>query len=379
MKTKGTIILAAGGTGGHLFPAEALGIELTCRGFDVHLLTDERARRFVNSFPDDHVHVINSATVTGQNPFTFIRAFSHLMYGMYQSRQLIRQLKPGLVAGFGGYPTLPPLYAAITMHIPTFIHEQNAVMGRANRFLAARVNAIAGGFLESEGKFAGKIVVTGNPLRASVIEASRVPYRQASRDEPFSLLIFGGSQGATFFSEIIPQALALIDRPVRDRLVITQQARDSDIEKLAQSYKSLGIKAEIQPFFSNMAELMSRTHYIIARAGASTVAEIAAIGRPALLVPYPYALDHDQMQNAVALALSGGVKVVRQEELTPARLATIIRGAVSDPALLATMAAEAHSAGRIRATQELADMAQALIAGKSIDSIKKEIHNENAT
>ncbi|RCL00703.1 MAG: UDP-N-acetylglucosamine--N-acetylmuramyl-(pentapeptide) pyrophosphoryl-undecaprenol N-acetylglucosamine transferase [Candidatus Tokpelaia sp. JSC189] len=374
MNTKGTIILAAGGTGGHFFPAEALGIELTCRGFDVHFLTDERARHFLDSFPDDHVHVISSATIMGKNPFRFMRALFYLIYGVCQSHRLIRRLKPRLVIGFGGYPTLPPLYAATIMHIPTFIHEQNAVMGRANRFLAARVDAIAGGFLESKDKFADKIIITGNPLRASVIEASHVPYSEAKGDEPFLLLVFGGSQGATFFSEIVPQALALMDKSVRSRLIITQQARDSNIVKLTQSYKSLGIKAEIQPFFSNMAELIARAHYIIARAGASTVAEIAAIGRPALLVPYPHALDHDQMQNALTLAFSGGVKVVRQEELTPVGLATIIHGAISDPALLATMAIEAHAAGRIGATQDLADMAQALAAGKNANNFKKEIH-----
>ncbi|RCL02682.1 MAG: UDP-N-acetylglucosamine--N-acetylmuramyl-(pentapeptide) pyrophosphoryl-undecaprenol N-acetylglucosamine transferase [Candidatus Tokpelaia sp. JSC188] len=378
MSIRSTIILAAGGTGGHFFPAEAVGIELRCRGFDVHLFTDKRTRGFIDSFSGDHVHVISSATVMNKNPFTFMRALSHLMYGACQSFRLIRKLKPCLVAGFGGYPTLPPLYAATTMHIPTFIHEQNAVMGRANKFLAAHVNIIAGGFLKKKGKFAGKIIITGNPLRASVIEASEVPYSKRRGKEDFSLLIFGGSQGATFFSEIVPQALALMDKPTRDRVIITQQARDSDIEKLIKFYKTLGIRAEIQPFFKKMAELIAGAHYIISRAGALTIAEITAIGRPALLVPYPYAIDHDQMENAMVTARLGGIKIIRQEELTSARLLMIIHNAISNPDMLENMATEVHTAGRIGATQELADVAQALATERNRVTLERGICNENA-
>jgi len=378
MVAKGTIILAAGGTGGHLFPAEALGAELMERGFDVHLLTDERVRHFVDAFADNRVHIIRSATFAGKNPLKLVRSFFQLMRGVRQSRKLVCKLEPCLVAGFGGYPTLPPLYAAASMGVLTFIHEQNAVMGRANSFLARRVDAIAGGFLQEKGKFADKIIITGNPVRASVIEAARIPYRFAREDMPFSLLVFGGSQGAAFFSEIVPQALALVNRSVRDRIVVTQQARGCDIKALEEAYKNLGMKADIQPFFSNMAGLISHAHYIISRSGASTVAEIAAVGRPALMVPYPHALDHDQMQNAAALALSGGVKVVRQEELTPDRLAVIIRDAIGRPELLADMAAKVRSTGCIQATGLLADMTQALIAGKPAAEIKKEMRNENA-
>jgi len=371
MAAKGTVLLVAGGTGGHLFPADALGLELKQRGFDVHLLTDERARRFVNAFADDHIHIISSATFTGRNPLRLMRSLFQLVQGVFQSRRLMRRLRPCLVAGFGGYPTVPPLYVATAMGIPAFIHEQNAVMGRANRFLAARVNAVAGAFPEAGDRFSGKIIITGNPVRASVIEAACVPYKPARGHMPFSLLVFGGSQGATFFSRIVPQALTLLDRPVRDRLVLTQQARPSDIEALRQACEELEMKADIQPFFSNMPGLMAHAHYIIARSGASTVAEIAAVGRPALLVPYPNALDHDQMQNAAALALSGGVRVVREQELTPDRLAVIIRDAVGESDRLAAMAAKARSAGILQATGNLADMTEALIAGKPVDDIKK--------
>lgn len=371
MTAKGTVLLAAGGTGGHLFPAEALGGALAQRGFDVHLLTDARARRFVSGFADDHIHIIRSATFSGAHPLKIIGALVKLMRGVAQSRRLIRKLKPCLVAGFGGYPTLPPLHAAASMGILTFIHEQNAVMGRANRFLAPRVKAIAGGFLEAEGRHADKIITTGNPLRPAILAAAHVPYRPAVGSGPFSLLVFGGSQGAAFFSGILPQALALAGESVRDRLVLTQQARAGDIESLRRVYQKLGVKADIQTFFKDMPDYIARAHYIIARSGASTVAEIAAVGRPALMVPYPGALDHDQARNAAVLARSGGVQVARQEELTPARLAGMIRDAVEKPEHLAAMAGVARSAGCLDATEKLADMAQALIAGKPVDAIKK--------
>lgn len=370
MTSKGVVVLAAGGTGGHLFPAEALANELNMRGYDVHLVTDGRAQRFVSYFADNHVHVIRSATIAGKNPFALGRTLWQLWQGMRQSRRLFAKLKPVLVVGFGGYPTLPPIYAASSMGIATFIHEQNAVMGRANRFLARRVRAIAGGFLSDEGEYGDKIVVTGNPVRASIVNAARKPYHPAAKDEPFSLLVFGGSQGASFFSKILPEALDLIDGDIRKRLHITQQARQQDADSLKQAYEKLRVKSEIAPFFKDMADRIAGAQYIIARSGASTVAEIAAIGRPALLVPYPYALDHDQALNAAALAGSGGVKVVAQQDLTSEVLARILLAALEDSQLLATMAASARQAGHLRATVQLANMAEALIAGKTVEEIK---------
>ncbi|UXM95882.1 undecaprenyldiphospho-muramoylpentapeptide beta-N-acetylglucosaminyltransferase [Bartonella sp. HY329] len=369
--TKGKIVLAAGGTGGHLFPAEALGAELQLRGYEVHLLTDGRAQRFVRFFDADHVHVIHSATIKGKNPIAIIKTLWQLLKGVRQSRKLLRNLKPVLVGGFGGYPTLPPLYAATSIGLPTFIHEQNAVMGRANRFLAGKVTAIAGGFLSAEGEFASKIIVTGNPVRPAVIDAAQLPYKVAQTGEPFNLLVFGGSQGASFFSEILPQALKLIDETKRKSIFVTQQARQQDIDSVKQAYSDLGIKAEVASFFDNMAERIASAQFIIARSGASTVAEIAAIGRPALLVPYPYALDHDQAENAASLATSGGVKVLAQKNIDADVMAEIITGALDDPKLMATMAAGARQAGRLQATQSLADMAEGLIAKKSLDEIKK--------
>ncbi|SUW22734.1 undecaprenyldiphospho-muramoylpentapeptide beta-N-acetylglucosaminyltransferase [Brucella abortus] len=248
LANQGVIVLAAGGTGGHLFPAEALAHELRARGWDVHLATDARAQRFVGAFAQDHVHVIRSATIAGRNPVALLKTFWSLWQGNLDSRKLFRRLKPKLVVGFGGYPTLPPLYAASNMGIPTLIHEQNAVMGRANKGLAGRVKAIAGGFLpENSGAYAAKTVITGNPVRSPVLVAAATPYTPAGKDDRFRLLVFGGSQGAQFFSQAIPAAVALLPEHERARLLITQQARKEDEASARQAYEKLGVPADVAP------------------------------------------------------------------------------------------------------------------------------------
>ena len=227
--SKGVIFLAAGGTGGHLFPAEALAHELIERGWDIHLATDERAQRFTGAFPAEQIHVVRSATIAGRNPVALAKTFWTLWLGNLDSRKFFRTFRPKLVAGFGGYPTLPPLYAASGMKIPTLIHEQNAVMGRANKALAARVNAIAGGFLtDTGGPFAQKTIATGNPVRPAVLAEVGKPYKASQAHQPFHFLVFGGSQGAQYFSTAVPAAIKLLAPEDRARLVVTQQARSED-------------------------------------------------------------------------------------------------------------------------------------------------------
>jgi len=361
-KEKKTIIVAAGGTGGHLFPAEALAAELERRDFSVHLFTDERARPFVSHFADHHVHLIPSATIKSKNPWALLRTAWRLWQGVRCAKRLFARLKPVLVVGFGGYPTLPPLYAATRCKIPTLIHEQNAVMGRANRFLSGRVDAIAGGFLKKQGRYADKITLTGNPLRQEVIKAASCPYQTPEQGGEFKLLIFGGSQGASFFSSILPAALALMAPAERSRLNITQQARPHDVAALQQAYGQLGIKAEIAPFFTPLAQRMVQAHFIIARAGASSVAEIAAIGRPALLIPYPGALDHDQAENAKLLAESGGVQVMEEGALSAQYLYQFLQKMMNNPQDLTRMAALAKKTGQCQASEHLADLAEQCIA-----------------
>lgn len=364
--SKGIILLSAGGTGGHLFPAEALAHELKGRGFEVHLATDTRAERFAGSFPAEAVHTIRSATIGSKNPIALARAFIALWSGFREASTLIGKLQPKAVVGFGGYPTLPPLFAASRRGVPTIIHEQNAVMGRANKALAARVSAIAGGFLASSGPHAARIVTTGNPVRPAVLEAAEHAYEPPTADGPFKLLVFGGSQGAQFFSEAMFEAVALMPPELRDRLRLIQQARKEDEEKVRAAYRDLGVDAEIAPFFNDLARRMAEAHLVVSRSGASTVSEIAVIGRPAILVPYPHALDHDQAANAAALAAQGGADVHPQAELSPGRLAELITGMAGAPERLSQMAAAARATGKPQAAALLADLVEAIAGGQSI-------------
>jgi UDP-N-acetylglucosamine--N-acetylmuramyl-(pentapeptide) pyrophosphoryl-undecaprenol N-acetylglucosamine transferase len=363
--------LCAGGTGGHLFPAEALAAELTARGWTPHLLTDTRAERFVSAFPPERIHRIPAATITGKNPLKLAAALFAMHRGVLTARGLIRKFRPSIIIGFGGYPSLPPVIAGLTFRLPTMIHEQNAVPGRANRFLASRVTAIAGGFLDDmTGPHAAKTVTTGNPVRPPVIAAAKAPFVAPMEGGPFNLLVFGGSQGAQFFSTAVPAALALLPEADRKRLVVTQQAREADMEVARAAYAACGVNAELAPFFSDMPKRIADAHLVICRSGASTVSEIAIIGRPALFVPYPHALDHDQAANAAKLAETGGVEVARQDFLTPGELAARIGAAMADPARLTQRAAAARTAGRPDAAALLAGLAEAIASGQTAAAFK---------
>lgn len=369
--SKGIILLAAGGTGGHVFPAEALAYELKARGYSVHLVTDSRAERFAGKFPADDIHVVPSATIGSKNPVAVARSLWTLWTGMRAAKKLIQRLKPAVVVGFGGYPTVPPLLAATRLGVPSMIHEQNAVMGRANKALAQRVQAIAGGFLpENGGAYSQKTVTTGNPVRPAIIEAAKVPYKPSHAGEPFNLVVFGGSQGAQYFSKAMPTAISLLDDELRARLRITQQVRPEDMEMVSGCVARLEMGADIAPFFTDMAERLANAHLVICRSGASTVSEISVIGRPAVLVPYPHALDHDQAANAAALAATGGAKVIAQSELSPEKIASILTHVMNDPEKLARMAAAAKQAGKPDAANLLAGMVEAIAAGRTIAQFK---------
>lgn len=364
---KGTILLAAGGTGGHLFPAEALAHELIARGWEVHLATDERAERFAGKFPAKAIHPIASATFGSKNPVALARTFWTIFRGVRQASALIRKIKPAVVVGFGGYPTLPPVYAATRRGVPSIIHEQNAVMGRANKALAARVTAIAGGFLDNTNNtFASKTVLTGNPVRPAVLEAAEVPYMPPGVGEPFRFVVFGGSQGAQYFSDAVPAAIEALPETQRRRLHIVQQARAEDADNVRADYEGLGVEAEVNPFFTDLAARIAAAHLVMSRSGASTVSEIAVIGRPALLVPYPYALDHDQAANAAALAAAGGAEVHPQASLAGGKITELLNAMMDDPARLSAMAAAAKSAGRPNAARLLADLTEVIASGKTV-------------
>ncbi|MGG7518329.1 undecaprenyldiphospho-muramoylpentapeptide beta-N-acetylglucosaminyltransferase [Allorhizobium undicola] len=368
--SSGLILLAAGGTGGHLFPAEALAHELKARGFSVHLVTDKRAERYAGKFPADEIHVVPSATIGSKNPVAVARSLLTLWQGYRAAKRLIARLKPVAVVGFGGYPTVPPLMAASAGNVPTLIHEQNAVMGRANKLLASRVRAIAGGFLPAGGAFAAKTVVTGNPVRPAVLEAAKLPYEAAKDGQPFHLVVFGGSQGAQHFSNAIPNAICLMEEGQRKRLRITQQARPEDEARVRECYQKLAVPAEVSPFFGDMAARIASAQLVICRSGASTVSELAVIGRPSVLVPYPYALDHDQAANAAALEKQGGALVVKQAAMTPEKIRDLITAWMDAPEKLEPMAAAARQTGQPEAAGLLADLVEAISAGQSIDAVK---------
>jgi len=356
---EGGVLVAAGGTGGHLFPAEALAAALARRNVSVGLLTDARAARHAGAFPPQAIHVIPSATIRGRDPLSLAKTASLLGYGVVKAWLMLPRLRPAIVVGFGGYPSVPPLLAASLRGIPTLIHEQNAVMGRANRMLASRVRAIATGFagvLNREPSLSAKATHTGNPVRPAVIAAAATPYPPLDAGGTLRLLVFGGSQGARVMADIVPPAIEKLDPTVRARLHIVQQARDEDFPRVRDAYARLGVAADVAPFFNDLPARMAASHLIVSRSGASTVAELSAIGRPGILVPLPHALDQDQRANAGVLMEAGGAIRLEQADFTPERLAAEVATLAGEPGRLADMAAAAKAAGILNAADRLADL-----------------------
>ncbi|MDB5629698.1 MAG: UDP-N-acetylglucosamine--N-acetylmuramyl-(pentapeptide) pyrophosphoryl-undecaprenol [Tardiphaga sp.] len=353
------IMLAAGGTGGHLFPAEALGVTLMKRGYRVRLITDSRAIRFSGLFSKDMMDVVPSETMRGRSPLALARISMALGLGTAMSVALMRRLKPAAVVGFGGYPTLPPLFAARLCGIPAIIHESNAVMGRANRLLSKRVAAIATslpGVLDHDASLAAKTTMTGTPMRPAILAAAAVPYAAPEIGGALRLLVVGGSQGARVMSDTVPGAIERLEPALWSRLVLTQQVRDEDLTRVRAVYDRLKIQVDLQPFFSDLPVRLASSHLVVSRSGAGTVAELAAIGRPSILVPLPGALDQDQFANAGVLADAGGAIRIAQVDFTPDRLAAEISALAAEPARLASMAKAARAAGTLDAAERLADL-----------------------
>ena len=356
---KPLVVLAAGGTGGHLFPAEALAGVLAARGIEVDLATDARAARYAGDFPARRLHVLPAETVRGRSPVALAKTALTLGAGLFRGYRLMRALKPAAVVGFGGYPTVPPVSAAGLAGVPTLIHEANAVLGRANALLAPRVTAIATGYpdiFKDKPDFAAKAHHTGNPVRPAVIEAAAIPFDPPAPGGRLELLVFGGSQGARVMSEIVPPGVEALDPSLRARLHIVQQARPEDIEDVRTTYARLGVSAELAPFFADLPARMARAHLVIARSGAMTVAELGVIGRPSILVPLPGAIDQDQLANATALASGGGAVLMPQSHFTPERFAELVARYADNPRQLAAMAEGARHMGRADAAERLADL-----------------------
>lgn len=352
-------MVAAGGTGGHLFPAQALAEVLVGRGWRVVLATDDRAHSLADSFPAERRIPLPAATFKPGDPPGMFRAGLTILRGVTQARGELSGLKPAIVVGFGGYPSLPALMAAISQRRRTLIHEQNAVMGRANRLLAPRVTAIACAFptlLKAPASVQRRAVVVGNPVRPNIQALYDLSYEPPT--DEVRLLITGGSQGARLLSELVPQAIAKLPDAIRQRLKVQQQTRAESIDFARKTYDDAAVVAEIATFFDGMAPRLGAAHLMIGRAGASTVCEIAVAGRPSILVPLKIALDDDQGQNARLLAAAGAAEVVREDALTADSLAVLLQALIENPDRLAKMAAAAKAVGKPDAANRLADVVE---------------------
>jgi len=356
------IVLAAGGTGGHMFPAEALARELLARGRSVALVTDRRGQAFGDRLPGVALHRIRAGRVdTGI--VGKVAALAEMALGTLEAARLLRALSPAAVVGFGGYPSVPTMLAATRQGLATLLHEQNAILGRANRLLAPRVGTIATSFAEVGAlKPGAHVVETGNPVRPAVAVLRDAPY-EAPAAGRLTLLVIGGSQGARILSAVVPAALARLDPALRKRLVVMQQARPEDLAEVRHAHAANGVEAETAPFFDDVPARLARAQLVISRAGASTVAELAAIGRPAILVPYRHAADDHQTANARALGQAGAAWIMAETGFTPERLATLLAGLLPAPSRLAAAAAAAHRLGRIDAAARLADLVDAAAGG----------------
>ncbi|PCJ71941.1 MAG: undecaprenyldiphospho-muramoylpentapeptide beta-N-acetylglucosaminyltransferase [Rhodobiaceae bacterium] len=353
-------MIAAGGTGGHLFPGQALSQELGRRGHKIVLITDERVQRFDQLFPGADIFSVPAATFSGRGLSGLFGAAGKIIRGTSQSLAILGRAKPSLVIGFGGYPTLPPMLAAILRRVPTIVHEQNAVLGRVNKVMAPFVHAIASTFPAPrylKERDAPKLVVTGNPVRDAVLAVSNVPY-EAPAGGTIRLLVFGGSQGARVMSDVVPLAIAALPEGVRRRLVLTQQCRPEDVERVRAVYEDADVSVTLSDFFANMPEQIAQSHLVIGRAGASTVSELSVIGRPSILVPLPHSLDQDQKANAEILSTAGAAWMMEQNDFTAEVLSDFLAALFADEARLIQAAEAAKRQGKPNAVEALADLVE---------------------
>jgi UDP-N-acetylglucosamine--N-acetylmuramyl-(pentapeptide) pyrophosphoryl-undecaprenol N-acetylglucosamine transferase len=357
------VILAAGGTGGHLFPASALAAELKDQGAQVFLATDQRGLAYQDAMEKMPVYKVPAATVYGGGVLALPRRMLTLLASLWVSLRLIFRLKPDLIVGFGGYPSFGPVMMGLLLRKPVLVHEQNAVLGRANRLAVKWGASLALSFTATSGVPAKANVdshKTGNPLRQDVLCAAQIAYRAPSKSKMFDLLVFGGSQGASVFSDVVPKALALLPVEQRQSLRVVQQVQAGDMPDILATYAAVGVGAEIRDFFDDMPRRLRHAHFVICRGGASTMSELTAMGVPALIVPLPGALDHDQANNARELVRAGAADLVAQAQFTPQALADKLANYLANPAQLETMAAKAHSLAEPQATSRLARYALCL-------------------
>ncbi len=354
------ILIAAGGTGGHVFPAQALAETLKKRGHKVYLATDIRGMRFVNNFPATDIKIIDGATVFSKSPILLINAMFKIIKGVFQSLFYIGKNKIDIVVGFGGYPSFAPLLAAKFLMRPCILHEQNAVLGRANRLLARFSKQVALSFKYTKfaQKFAHKTQFIGNPLRAVVRDLPQTDYVVYNHKSPFNLLVFGGSQGAGIFSEVLPQAIGMLPNNLKENISLIQQVQQDDVKRITALYNEMNVSAVVAPFFNDMPKFIAASHLVIGRAGATTVAELCYIGRPSLLVPLPGALDADQAGNAKSIADNSAGWLCEQSKFSAKFLAEQLKNWMNNPSILSDAANNAKNLGQGDAALKLAQMVE---------------------
>ncbi|HEY0114007.1 MAG TPA: undecaprenyldiphospho-muramoylpentapeptide beta-N-acetylglucosaminyltransferase [Allosphingosinicella sp.] len=353
-------VLAAGGTGGHMIPAHALAEELMRRGHRVALVTDDRGARIPGLFEGVQVHILPAGRLGG-GPIGWVKALRKIFTGRAMASRLYETFRPSAVIGFGGYPALPALMAAQRDRIPSLIHEQNAVLGRVNRLMAGKVDAVATAYEQVgrlSNKYGPKTHLVGNPVREEVLALREQPYPELTGEGVFRVLVTGGSQGASVLSAVVPEGLGLLPEHFRRRLQVTQQCRAEDIEEVRSRYAALNIPADLATYITDMPDRLAWSHLVIARAGASTIAELTAAGRPAILIPLPSATDDHQTFNAREMAKAGGARMIPQGRFTPVELAKQMQKLGLEPEALANAAARARAVGRPNAASDLADLVE---------------------
>lgn len=360
--SKPFIVIAAGGTGGHLFPAAAFAEEMRQRGWRVVLMTDARGRRYAENFPAERIEDVSAASPS-MHPLKAIPAALKIWRGVSQAKRRFDELRPALVAGFGGYPSFPALTAARARKVPIIIHEQNSVLGRVNRALATSAAIVACGFerldrLPATARSRKRVV--GNPVRQPILDVRARPYPEAPTGGRLNLLIIGGSQGARIFGEVIPAAIAFLPEELRARLDVVHQVREEQIEAARAAYAAANVKAEVAPFFSDMGARLGAAHLVIARAGASSVTELQVAGRPAILIPFAAAADDHQTANAAALASVGAADLIAEAAFESEPLAALLQARLSDTHGLSVRAAAARASAKPEAAKALADIAEAV-------------------
>lgn len=361
---KKIVVIAAGGTGGHLFPAAAFAEEMFRRDWRVFLMTDARGRRYAEGFPAERIDDVPAASISG-NPLTALPAAFKIMRGVNAAKKRFDEARPALVAGFGGYPSFPALVAAKSRRVPIIIHEQNSVLGRVNRLMAGDAAIVACGFDRLErlpAKAAANKRVVGNPVRLPILAARERPYPEAPAGGRLNLLIIGGSQGARLFGEVIPLAIAALPQELRARLVVSHQVRAEQLEAVREVYAEAKVNADAAPFFSDMGPRLGAAHLVISRAGASSVTELQVAGRPAILVPFAAAADDHQTANAQSMLDVGAADLFTEAEFTPEALGARLAQRLCDPHGLAIRAAAARAAAKPEAAKTLADLAEAAAA-----------------